>query len=111
MLVLAQLSSTNTSRSGSRLICSSNQADRRLRTSGRSCSAACAVFFARQPTPAEEAPQRTVTEVQAVTGEFAPQFFHRHVATCLEDTQDRIGVRFDGTTAAITAQRSRPQIA
>src|SRR5215217_4719100 len=47
MLVEAQVSSMNTSRSGSRSSWLSNQAARRLRISGRSCSAACAVFFFR----------------------------------------------------------------
>jgi hypothetical protein len=37
--------SMNTSRSGSRSSCRSNDAWRRFTTSGRSCSLACAVFF------------------------------------------------------------------
>ena len=45
MLVEAQVSSMKTSRSGSRSSWPSNQASRRFRTSGRSCSAAWAVFF------------------------------------------------------------------
>src|SRR5437016_10224827 len=45
MLVEAQVSSMNTSRAGSRSSWPSNQASRRLRMSGRSCSAAWAVFF------------------------------------------------------------------
>src|SRR4051812_40794657 len=47
MLVEAQVSSMKISRSGSRSSWPSNQASRRLRMSGRSCSAACAVFFLR----------------------------------------------------------------
>jgi hypothetical protein len=39
------VSSMNTRRSGSRSSWRSNQSWRRLRMSGRSCSAACAVFF------------------------------------------------------------------
>jgi len=45
ILVEAQVSSMKTRRSGSRSSWPSNQASRRFRMSGRSCSAACAVFF------------------------------------------------------------------
>ncbi len=45
ILVDVQVSSMNTSRAGSRSSWPSNQASRRVRTSGRSCSVAWAVFF------------------------------------------------------------------
>ena len=45
ILVEAQVSSMKTRRSGSRSSWPSNQSSRRFRTSGRSCSLACAVFF------------------------------------------------------------------
>ena len=45
ILVDVPVSSTNTNRQGSKPGCSSSQARRRAVTSGRSCSAACAVFI------------------------------------------------------------------
>jgi len=57
MLVEAQVSSMKTSRSGSRSSCPSNQASRRFRKSGRSCSAAWALFFERQTARIEKAPE------------------------------------------------------
>jgi hypothetical protein len=45
MLVEAHVSSMKTSRSGSSSGWPSNPSRRRLRTCGRSCSSACAVFF------------------------------------------------------------------
>ncbi len=45
ILVLAPISSMNTRRRGSRSSWPSNHASRRLRTSGRSCSAACPDYF------------------------------------------------------------------
>ena len=45
MLVDAQVSSMKMRRSGSSSVWPSNQSWRRFRMSGRSCSAACAVFF------------------------------------------------------------------
>jgi hypothetical protein len=55
MLVVAQVSSMNTSRSGLNSGCRARQARRAAATSGRSCSAACWVFFSRQPGGGEEA--------------------------------------------------------
>jgi len=58
MLVDVQVSSMNTSRAGSRSSWFSNQASRRVRTSGRSCSDAWAAFFERQAVAVKEGPDR-----------------------------------------------------
>src|ERR1700752_3770952 len=58
ILVVAPVSSMKTSCPGSRSGWPSNQAWRRRATSGRSCSAACAVFFEADAATIEEAPQR-----------------------------------------------------
>ena len=58
ILVEAPVSSMNTSRSGSRSSCPSNQASRAALTSGRSRSQAWAVFFDRDRPRVEEAPER-----------------------------------------------------
>src|SRR5580698_120070 len=101
MLVLAQLSCTKISLSGSRSIWPSNQSRRCFSTSGRSCSAACAVFFTRQVVPREEAPQCSITEVKASPGKLSAQFLDRHVASCLEHSQDQARMRFDRSTAPV----------
>src|SRR3546814_983608 len=56
IFVDAPVSSMNTNRSGSRSGWALNHARRRARTSGRSCSLACAVFFDRHRVTVEEAP-------------------------------------------------------
>ena len=60
ILVEAQVSSIKTRRSGSRSSCPSNQSSRRFTTSGRSCSLACAAFFARDLVTIKETPERSV---------------------------------------------------
>src|SRR3954469_2076817 len=110
MLVLAQLSSTKTSLSGSRSIWPSNQSRRCFRTSGRSCSEACAVFFTRQVMAHKEAPQRSVTEVKVSSGKLGTQFLDGHVPPRLEHSQDQLRVCFDRGAAPVPTQRPRPQM-
>jgi len=66
MLVLLQVSSIKTSRSGFRLGCASRQAARAATRSGRFCSAACCDFFERQAEPGQLAPQRGQADRDAV---------------------------------------------
>jgi hypothetical protein len=54
-----------TRRSGSKSSWLSNQSSRRFRTSGRSCSLACAVFFARQLVTLAKAPKRGDAQLRA----------------------------------------------
>src|SRR3546814_10779033 len=58
MLVFAQVSSMKTKRLGSMLAWRARHLQRRLATSGRSCSAAKAVFFEAEPLGVEEIPHR-----------------------------------------------------
>jgi hypothetical protein len=58
----------------------------------------------------EEAPQCSITEVKASPGKLSAQFLDRHVASCLEHSQDQARMRFDRSTAPVTAQRPRPQV-
>jgi hypothetical protein len=60
ILVEVPVSSTNTRRFASRLACPAFQHCRASATSGRSCSAACRVFFEGHPMPPKETVDRTV---------------------------------------------------
>src|ERR1700731_4863172 len=73
MLVEAQVSSIKTSR-GSRLFCISRQAARASLTSGRSCSAACRVFFKRQLEIEQKSRDRRPPRLDPVRGDLLPQF-------------------------------------
>jgi hypothetical protein len=81
MLVDVQISSINTSRAGSRSSWFSNQASRRLRTSGRSCSVAWSVFFERQAVAVEEGPDRAD---RGLDPRSRPASRHGHVGLRLE---------------------------
>src|SRR3954462_8939899 len=111
MLVEAQVSSMNTSRSGSRCSWPSNQAPRRLRTSGRSCSAACAVFFTRDPVPAAKAPERTDTDLRPLLGQARLQLGQGDVGNLGQRRVDQIGMRLGSTREPITPLRLWPGIA
>lgn len=105
MLVLAQVSSMKISRSGSRSGWASNQASRRFRTSGRSCSPACPVFFARGPVAEEEAADRAVAETMAPLRQRRAEFCDGRVRRCLPELEVRRGLCFDAPGAAIAALR------
>ena len=66
ILVVAPVSSIKTRCAGSRSGCASNHASRRVATSGRCCSLACAVFFDRDAVAVEEAPDRAGRETGAM---------------------------------------------
>src|SRR6476660_5490636 len=100
MLVEAQVSSMNTRRAGSRSNWPSNQASRRFTMSGRSCSAACAVFFfARDLVTAKEAPQRPVARRNAPRGERRPKLFK-------SDVRGLIDQRANGARMTVHAHRA-----
>lgn len=100
-----------TRRSGSRSSWPSNQASRRLRTSGRSCSAACAVFFHRDPASLEEAPQAAIPDRNAPLGQGRPKLLQRDVRLGLVERHHQIAVSFDHTRALIAAHRPRACVA
>src|ERR1700726_3794806 len=70
MLVLVQVSSIKTSRSGSMGFCSFARGARRRATSGRSRSPATTVFFKTQLLGMDELPDRAVIDLQPAFGEF-----------------------------------------
>jgi len=65
ILVLAPVSSMKTSRVGSSAGCRARHTRRFSATSGRSCSAACAVFFEADGVTMEEVPQSSNTALDA----------------------------------------------
>src|ERR1044071_2106796 len=70
MLVAVPVSSMKTSRFGSRVACSAFHPVRAAAMSGRSCSAACTIFFEADALGGEEPPYRAVADMDAVPGEF-----------------------------------------
>ena len=79
--------------------------------SGRSCSVACAVFFARDLVTLEEAADRAVAEHQTLVGQLAAQFLQRDVRCLLQQGQDRRAIRLDPSRTPVSAQRLRLRIA
>src|SRR5918994_5814679 len=110
MLVDAQVSSMNTRRSGSRSSWSSNQASRRFRTSGRSCSEACAVFFARDLVTAAEAPERGHADRRALAGKFRLQLGQGQVGYRIEGGADQAGMDLGLVREPVTALQLRPGV-
>lgn len=72
--------------------------------SGRSCSLACAVFFARDGVAGEEAADRAVAEDEALLLKRAAQFLDRNVRRRLHNGEYRVLVRLDAARPAIAAR-------
>lgn len=106
ILVEASVSSMNTSRLGSRSSWLSNQACLRLRTSGRSCSAACPVFFERDLVTLEEPPQRR-DPPRPPARPAAPAARPAGCRLGLHQTQGQRRVRLDPPPLARPADRAR----
>ena len=79
MLVVAQVSSRNTGRSGLQRGLLRTPGVRAAATSGRSCSAAWRVFFSRQPVRDKKAPERRAARADAAGGEPGAQFLDGQV--------------------------------
>ena len=79
VFVPTPVSSMKTSLSGSSSAWFSNQASRRLRTSGRCCSAGCVRRFLTDAVAVEEAPERADPETRAPPGKTPLQFGERNV--------------------------------
>lgn len=110
MLVLAQVLSMKARRPGWRSTCLSNQVWRWVRVSGRSCSVACAVFFARQRMAREEVLQGAVTETMASIQQSPTKFGGRDVRGFVQKATDPLMLRLDPAGAMVAAQRSRRDI-
>ena len=109
MLVDAQVSSMNTRRSGSRSSWASNQSQRRVRMSGRFCSAACAVFFKRQAAAVEEGPKRRPSRIHiTLRGKLVEYLADGHVRRGLDEPENVITVRIE--LGAAYESRSRAYI-
>jgi hypothetical protein len=97
-----------TSRVGSRSGCASNQASRRLATSGRSCSLACAVFFDGHRVAVKEAPDRAGREGGImIAAKHVGQFDEGDVHLRVNRAQDHIPISLDPMRSLITALRLR----
>src|ERR1700730_15297394 len=107
ILVVAPVSSMNTSRAGSRSGWNSNQARRRRATSGRSGSAACAVFFEADAAAVKEPPHRTDPDRDAATLQHRLQLGQRDVRRLLDLGQQEMRRRFDPLRATVPTLRAR----
>jgi hypothetical protein len=93
---------------GSRSGCASNQASRRLATSGRSCSLACAVFFDGHGVAIKETPDRAGREAGAmITAQHLGQLNEGDVHLRVNRAQDDIPICLDPMRSLITALRLR----
>src|SRR3712207_452848 len=105
MLVEAQVSSMKISHSGSRSSWPSNQALRRLRRSGRSCSAACAVFFARDLVAAAKAPERGHADQRFLLGQARLQLGQGDVGLLGQSRMDQVGMGLGSTREPVATLR------
>jgi hypothetical protein len=103
MFVDAQVLSMKVSCSGSRSCWLSSHSSRRFRMSGRSCSVACAVFFARDPAPRDEPPYRAKRDLGAATGQRRLQFGQGNVGSRFVSIQDQPGMRLNSHRTSIVA--------
>ena len=96
-----------TRRLGSRSGWLSNQSRRFFRTSGRSCSTAGPVFFARQAVSLEEARKRGGRRGDAALGQAGAEFLEALVSLLLERRHDDSALRLDPTRPHVAALRLR----
>jgi hypothetical protein len=68
-------------------------------------------FFARDPVPLEEAPQRAVAEPVPVRAERAAQLHNGGIPHLVEQPQDQCCLRLNQTRASIATNRAWPDIA
>ncbi len=100
-----------TSRSGSRSGWLSNQSRRFFRTSGRSCSMACPVFFARQAVALEEPRKCGGRRGDAALGQAGAELLEALIALLLERHHDDRALRLDPTRPHVAALRLRREAA
>jgi len=101
----------NTNRRGSRSGCRTNQAWRRAATSGRSCSAACAVFFKADPSALEEPPQGADAHRYAALAQQGLQLGQRHIRPLFHLAQKIASLRLDPARTAVPALRPGADLA
>src|SRR5579864_5886332 len=96
MFVDADVSSMNTSRRGSSLACILIHILRAAATSGRSCSAACRLFFKGEAQMAQKSEDRGLADDHAVLGQATFKFRQREVRLRRDPAYDPILVRLQG---------------
>src|SRR5271165_3868039 len=92
---------------GSRSSCAANQSWRCFSTSGRCCSAACALFFfERDAVPVEKAPQHGDRKtLAAVPDQTLLDLEHDDVRRSADQAHEVVVMSFDASGAAIAARR------
>src|SRR6187200_2922804 len=68
-------------------------------------------FFARDPSPREETPERAVADREATARECSPQLLERDIRLLLDKREDQAGPRLDASRAPVAAQSLRPGVA
>ena len=106
MLVLIQVSSMKTRRSGSMRPCQERHRRRRRATSSRLCSSANRVFFERQPFAAQEQPYGVVRDLDAARRQFVLRAVQRQMRRLCNSLDDESPVRPQGRLA-MTAHLAR----
>src|SRR6516225_10788795 len=102
MFVDAAVSSMNTSLLGSSLGCILNHALRAAATSGRSCSAACRLFFKSEAQMAKEAENRGLADSHILVRQSSLELSQRDVRPCAEPSRNPIPVPFQSITFVTT---------
>ena len=110
--VEAPVSSMKTSFAGSRSSCSANHSRRRICTSERCCSSACAVFFKGDFVTVEETPQHGYRKALAAIGDQPlSDFEQRDVRLAPDQAEEIVALRLDPTRATIAPRRRRRNLA
>ena len=92
ILVLADVSSMNTSRAGSNMPCSRIQRRRARATSARSCSAARRAFFKRDLVPLKKPPYRRPTAGNLALAHRTDHLVQCQVRMLIDQRQQKFGV-------------------
>src|SRR5271165_4634760 len=102
MFVDAAVSSMNTSLLGSSLACILNHAFRAAATSGRSCSAACRLFFKCETQMAKKAKDRGLANSHILLRQASSKFRQRDVRPHVQPSPDPIPLPFQRITFVAT---------
>src|SRR5271168_2751732 len=108
ILVVTAVSSMKTRRGAFSLDCSTFSSARAAATSGRSCSAACRVFFERDVVAFVEPPDRGRAGFQPLLGlEPCANLFERQVRLCGDQIKQPLPMRLKRRTAVARAGQCR----
>src|SRR5208282_1341099 len=111
-LVEAPVSSMKTSFVGSRSSCPANHSRRRLCTSARCCSSACAVFFKGDLVTIEETPQHGDRKALTAIGDQPLlDLKQRDVRLAPDQAQEIVAMRFDPAGPPVAPRRRRRNLA